>query len=316
MRIITDFIIWFIWTPLRSFIFFLPLKISDAILSFCSFLLYVIDFRRRNGVKEELIALYGKRFDRREIQKIVRSSFDLFVKRFFENFCLGKIDEKRFNKIASIEGLEHVKAALEKGKGAILIEFHFGSFILIVLGLAFKGIKANGIGGNPLKGRSNFRSKIVDLRNNELTSYPFKSIIIKSSLLPVVRALKNNEVVVPIIDGRQGKHWIAVKLFKRTALFSPGLVDLAMRTGAPILLLATVKGRDGKHRIIIEPQMELTKHPDREEMIRVNTEKIVKNYEKYLLNYPDHYAMTLYSFKDEAHRGINSPLFIDEPDGK
>jgi KDO2-lipid IV(A) lauroyltransferase len=311
MRIITDLFIWFLWYPLRSLIYHLPKKVYDALLALCSRLLYLLDSKRRNGVHEELKALYGRRFDDREIHKIVRSSFDIFVRRFFDNFGVGKIDRNLFDRIASIEGLDHVKAALNEGKGAMLIQFHFGSFALPCLGLAFHGMATNALVGKPLKVDSYFRNRMVDLRNSELKTYPFRSIVIKSSLLPIVRALKNNEVVVGVIDGRQGTNWVPVTLFERTALFSPGLVDLAMRTGAPILPMTVVRGPDGRHRIIIEPHMELVNGGERGEAVKANTERFIRNYEKYLLDYPDHFAMTLYSISEEARQGLHIPLFRD-----
>lgn len=313
MKRIIDYILWFIWFPLRNIVLLIPQKISSSILSFCSFLLYLADSKRRNGVCKELEMLYGNRFSKREIRKIAISSFELFLKRLFENLYFGyrRMNAEQFNKIASIEGFEHVKTALEKGKGVLLIQFHFGSFLLILLALSLRGVIINALAGAPLKESSYIKNKMVEFREKEKNSYPFKVLTIKSSLLPVVKALKNNEVIGVTIDGRQGANWVPVKLFDRTALFSAGLIDLSIRTGAVILPLAIVMGQNNRHRIIIEPPMELTVDEDRENMLRINVEKFIKNYEKYLLNYPDHYAMILYSISEEVRRGINAPLFID-----
>jgi len=313
MKRIIDYILWFIWFPLRNIVLLIPQKITYSILSFCSFLLYLADSKRRNGVNKELEMLYGNRFSKREIRKIAISSFDLFFKRLFENlyFSYKKMDIGMFNKIASIEGFEHVKAALEKGNGVLLIQFHFGSFLLILLALSLRGVTINALAGTPLKESSYIKNKMVEFRDKEKDLYPFKVLTINSSLLPVVRALKNNEAIGVTIDGRQGANWVPVRLFDRTALFSTGLIDLSMRTGAVILPLAIVMGPDKRHRIIIEPPMELTADEDRGKMLRINVERFIRNYEKYLLNYPDHYAMTLYNIREEVRRGINTPLFAD-----
>ncbi|PIS36535.1 MAG: hypothetical protein CO150_09820 [Nitrospirae bacterium CG_4_9_14_3_um_filter_53_35] len=311
MKKIIDLIIWFVWFPLRDFLLLTPHRVKHFILGFCAALFYLADSRRRNGVKEEVQLLYGSRFNKKEINRIARSSFDHFFNRLFENLYYGRIDAEYFNRIASIEGLDHLKTALQKNKGALLIQFHFGSFLLILLALAFQGIRVNAFAGAPLKGEGYIKKKLVELRNHERETYPFGVLTIRSSLLPVVKALKKNEVIGVTIDGRQGTNFIPIRLFERTALFSTGLIDLSIRTGAPILPLAVVRGKDKKQRVIIEPEMELIKSDDREEMLRLNLEKYIRNYEKYLLNHPDHMAMTLYSMREEVRKGINSPLFID-----
>jgi lauroyl/myristoyl acyltransferase len=211
-----------------------------------------------------------------------------------------------------MDGLEHLESSLQKGKGAVLMQFHFGSFLMALPGMGFQGIKINALAGVPLTESSYFKKKLVEFREREKMSYPFNSLTIRASLLPVAKALSKNEAVVMTLDGRQGANLVPIRLLERTALFSPGIFTLCMRRGIPILPLATVREPGGRHRIIIEPEMEMTTAANEEEAAKLNLVNFIRHYEKYLLNYPEHFAMTLYSLKKEVEGGFNQPMFSED----
>lgn len=140
---------------------------------------------------------------------------------------------------------------------------------------------------------------------------PFQIVQTDENLRLIVKSLRNNGIIVIAFDGRAGNRWVPVKILKRTAHFSPGPFNLAIKTGAIILPTFVVRGKDNKHRIIFEPEMKLDRTDDKEGTLNINTIKYAKIFERYLLRYPCHFAMTLYSIREEAYRGLNRPLFID-----
>jgi KDO2-lipid IV(A) lauroyltransferase len=63
-------------------------------------------------------------------------------------------------------------------------------------------------------------------------------------------------------------------------------VVFALRTGAPILPMFIVREQGDRHRIIIEPPLELEKFEDDQQTLRVNITKITDLIEKYVRRYP------------------------------
>ena len=85
--------------------------------------------------------------------------------------------------------------------------------------------------------------------------------------------------------GSQGG--IYVDFFGQKAATATGPVIFALRTGAPIVPMFTIREGKEKHRVIIEEPMELIKKETDEETIYFNTVRITNLIEKYIRKYPD-----------------------------
>jgi KDO2-lipid IV(A) lauroyltransferase len=304
--------LWFMWFPLRKLLNSIPMKFNYSLAHFLSLLCYLFFKKRRNVVNEEVIKLFGIQTDKKKVKIIVKNSFSIFLKRQIENFLFGTFTQKQLNQIASIAGSENLEDALKKRKGVIILLSHFGSFLLPLILLGYRGYKVNQVAGEPLlEMNSHIHKKIFELRKKDTDKLPIQFIQSNRYLGPIVRALKKNEIIVIAFDGRTGNTWIPVQLLHRIAQFSPGPFNLAIKTGAPILPAFVVRGKDNKHRIIFEPAMELETTDDLEKALKINTIKYTGIFEKYLIDYPCHFAMTLYTIRREAESGLNRPLFVD-----
>jgi KDO2-lipid IV(A) lauroyltransferase len=304
--------LWFVWYPLRTLLRYLPMKSNYFLAHLSSPFFYIFFKKRRNIVKEEVSKLYGERIDEKTAKKIVRNSFDIFLKRQLENLLFGDFTKSRLEHITSIDGIDNLNRALEKGKGVILLLSHFGSFLLPLPVLGLNGYKVVQVVGKPLlEGRAPIQKKIFELKKRELSKFPIQFIQTNHYLGPIVKALCNNEIIVIAFDGRTGTKWIRVQLLNRTAQFSPGPFNLAIKTGATILPTFVVRNKNDKHRIILEPPLELEITDDKEETLKINTMKYARIFERYLLNYPCHFTMTLYGVRTEAEKGLNQPLFVN-----
>jgi KDO2-lipid IV(A) lauroyltransferase len=303
---------WMVWFLMRNSLKYLPMKFNYLLVHLSSPLFYLFLKKRRRMVKEEVSQLYGKRIDQKTAKKIAWKSFDVFLKRQVENLLMGDFTKSRLERMTTIEGMDHLNRTLEKGKGVILLLSHFGSFILPLPLLGLNGYKVVQAVGKPLvEGRTSIHEKIFELKKRELIKFPVKFIQVNHYLGPIVKALQNNEIVVIAFDGRTGAKWIPVPLLNRVAQFSPGPFNLAMKTGATILPTFVVRDKQDHHRIIFEPPMELENIDDQAKSSKINMVKYTKIFERYLLKYPCHFAMTLYGIRAEAEKGLNPPLFVD-----
>jgi lauroyl/myristoyl acyltransferase len=307
-----DVVLWIIWFPLRSIVRYLPIMFLYGVADIVAPLYFLFAKARRDLLAEEIGKLYGDRLNQKELRKVIRRSFSIHAKRQVENLLFGQLTQDKLDKIVSVEGYDHLQAALENKKGVILLLAHFGSFLLPLPVLGYKGYKVMQVGGKPLvEGTRPIYKKIFQLRKRETDTMPFRFSLTNQYLGPIIRALNNNEIVVIAFDGRTGNKWFPVPFISRTAQFSPGPFNLAIKTGAAIIPTFVVRGKDNKHTITFEPSMQLEIASDKEETLKMNTLRFAGIFERYLLQYPCHFAMILYSVRREALSGLNRPLFID-----
>lgn len=303
--------LWFIWFPFRSVIKRLPMDVNYAVARFVSLVFYIVSGKRRRSVYDEVRRLFGPLADEKSIRRITRKSFDIYLKRQVENLLFGLLTKDELDRISVIEGLENIDKSLERGNGVIMLLAHFGSMLLPLPVLGYRGYKVLQVGGRPLLEKSPLHKKLFELRSRETDKMPFKFVQTDRYLGPIVRELKNNGIVVIAFDGRTGNKWIPIKIMGRMAQFSPTPFRLAISSGAAIVPTYVVRGKDNRHRIIFEPPMELKILDDEEETLKVNTEEYAKIFERYVSNYPCHFAMILHDVAEEARMGLNRPLFID-----
>lgn len=304
--------LWFVSFSLKGLLRHLPLKLNYSLAHLSSLFFYLFLKKRRDIVKEEITRLFGERIVEKDRKRVVRKSFSIFLKRQVENVLFGEFSDSRLDNITSIEGVDNLNRSLQGGKGVIMLLSHFGSFLLPPPFLGYMGYKVFQVAGKPLlEGRNPIHEKLFKFRKRESDKLPIHFIQTDRYLGPIVRALKSNGIVVIAFDGRTGNKWIPVKLFDRTAEFSPGPFDLAIRSGATIVPTFVVRRKDNINRIIYEPPLRLEITGDKEETWEINTIKYTRIFERYLLTYPCHFAMTLYTVRMEAEKGLNRSLFID-----
>ena len=290
----------------------IPLMNSYRMMKIVSSLACLFAARRRKIIAEEVKLLYGNEFSEKRIRKIVSRSFEIYLKRQVENVAFDSLTEDRLERIVSLEGFEHLERAVEGGRGVILLLAHFGSFLLPPAVLGYRGFKVFQVAGRPLiEQRSFFQKKVFEARKRGTDKMPFQFLLTDTYLGPIVRALKGGSVVVIAFDGRSATEMIEMKLLERVARFSYGPFRLATRTGAVILPTFVIRKRDDRHRMVIEPPMDLQQGTADKKTLSMHTEKYCRIFERYIRHYPCHFAMTLYTHRKEAERGLNPPLFIE-----
>jgi len=310
--IFKDVGLWLVWIPLSQILRYLPLNLLYKIGGSISWFFYLVAVNRRHIVVEELKMLFGERFSQERLRRIAKRSFKIYVKRQIENLVFGSLSDTGLNRIVSAEGFENLQQSVKKRKGVILLLAHFGSFLLPPAVLGFKGYRVHQVAGKPLieKRRVIYR-KIFESRKKQSDRMPFRFFQTDQYVGSIVRAVKNGDIVVIAFDGRTGSEMIPAPLLSRTAQFSPGPFKLAMKTGAFLLPTFIVRDGDDKHTMIFEKPMQLPMFENGEDTVRLNIVAFVKLFEEYLLKYPCHFGMTLFTSRNEAEHGLNPPLFLD-----
>jgi KDO2-lipid IV(A) lauroyltransferase len=277
---------------------------------FIGSIIYCYNKRTRDTIKDELKLLFGKRFDKEEIEYITKMSFKNYYERQIETIFFGAMNKHRINSIMTVEGIENLDSALSKGKGVILLLSHFGSFLLPLPFLGHMGYNVNQIVGKQINS-SFIAERLWVWRKKEADRLPVNFIQVDRFLRPLYKALKDNEIIAIAFDGRDSTKWVTTKFFERKALFSPGPFELARKTGATIIPTFVVRTITGTHRLILEPGLKLSTQRDKESALYLDTERFTEIFCNYIAKYPCHFAMVLYKVRKGQLDGVNNPFYAE-----
>jgi KDO2-lipid IV(A) lauroyltransferase len=271
--------------------------------------LYLADRRRRRILEEELGRLFFGRRERADARAIARKSCEHFAMRLFESAFFGSLDRRTTEALVRGAGLEHIDQALARKKGVILLLSHFGSFLLPLPFLGFRGYAVNQITGKQVH-RGVLAERIWLWRKREADRLPVRFRQVDRFLRPVYHALKGNEIVAIAFDGRDSSQWASVGFCARRARFSTGPFELARRTGAAIVPTFVIREPGGRHRIEFREEFKLSGAEGPERAIEEDVRTFAKMFESYVERYPCHFGMVLYKLRrmpaDQA-----TALFLD-----
>lgn len=161
------------------------------------------------------------------------------ARRIYRHFSLLLADnllklsgrEPRLKRPLNISGLNHLEAALSRGRGVILYSAHFGNWEMIPSILAEKtGRRITNIArpmDNPL-----VEKLVSSFRNHPGTAIVYK----KNALRVILECLKNNEMVGVLIDQNTvPREALFVDFFGRPATVNPVMAQLSLKKNIPLL---------------------------------------------------------------------------------
>jgi Kdo2-lipid IVA lauroyltransferase/acyltransferase len=249
-------------------------------------LLYAVDGKHREAAISGLTQAFNGSKSKKEVKALTAQCFTAMAKSGGEMvFYLGKPDQVRES--VRIEGVEHLREGLAKGKGVVLVSAHFGNFVLMLARLCLEGYRMHVI-MRPLKDK-----RIEDIFMPEarrLGLNPIYSLPRPACVQQALKALRKNETVFIPVDQNFGTGGVYVDFFNRKAATAPGAVVFAERTGAAIVPCFIIRNPDDSHTIRFEPAIEPERAGEREECVRVTLQRITALIERYIREYPQEWT--------------------------
>ncbi|OGX28021.1 MAG: hypothetical protein A2787_01460 [Omnitrophica WOR_2 bacterium RIFCSPHIGHO2_01_FULL_48_9] len=266
-------------------------KISYATMRRLTHIFFVMTYpfliRQKRIAAESLAIAFGGKKDKKEVDKIFHDCFWNVASGMMELMYYMEHPEW-ISRMAYFEGKEHLDAALRQGKGAIAVSAHFGNFPLMLLRCVQEGYKTNAI-IRPTRDQEiekYFFNLRTQLGLNTVYSMPRKQCVDTS-----LRVLRNNEILfIPLDQNFGSQGGVFVDFFGQKAATATGPVIFAMRTKAPIIPMFVIREKDDRHRIIVEPPLELEYKENDRETLEVNTARITQLIERYIRRYPQEWG--------------------------
>jgi KDO2-lipid IV(A) lauroyltransferase len=268
---------------------------------------YFTSKRHRDVAQASMKQAFGN--DVAKNTKLIRDMFSDTIEMLFEMFFYAsrKVDPAPN---AVIEGEENLKEALARGKGVIAISAHMGCFPTMMAALAMKGYPLH-IMMRPLKNEKLGAHADRIMRSYKATpiySYPRDKAIVDS-----IRCVKKNGMLVILMDQNYGSGGVWVDFFGELAATPTGATVLALRTGATVLPMYTVRDKLGHHRIIIEKPYEIVRYPTDDESILRNVANLTKIIEGWIRTYPRNWFWFHKRWKSRpSEKVLNRPFMVDK----
>lgn len=235
------------------------------------------------------------------------------VRRAFQRICMYAVELMRLpiltaelsERLVEQRGFEALRAALERGKGAILVATHMDNVDLAGCSMSARGLPMCVVAREPhSKGARAFVRRVREQTGVTL-------IPPKRSREQIKQLLADNRVVTLVVDQHLRMHQsIVCEFFGQLAATSPAPAKIALETGAPLFAGVMYRvGMSGRHVVRVEPEIELeTPHGDLDANIRHNTQRLNELIESWVREFPEQWLWAHRRFKvhDDA-RGWDVP---------
>jgi len=202
---------------------------------------------QRGRMADELRAMFGPSVTSLQIDDMVRDCYRVALRVHLEELLMGKLEAGTVDSFLELRGVPNLERALERGKGAIILSAHAGSFMLPIASLSLKGypytqFAARGLPPEDVAllhpealATNRWQREVIAIKESHEDRLPAKFITIDTPTRALFRLLERNELVALAFDGRQGNRWVRTPFLGRQALLNPGAFRLAASTGAAIV---------------------------------------------------------------------------------
>ena len=196
-----------------------------------------------------------------------------------------------------IAGREHLDAALAKGNGAIVLSAHLGNFFLVGTRLAIEGYPVHVLISPP---RDPQFAQLMDDVRLQVWQRTIRARPRRAALKELHAVLRCNEIAMVVADEYRKGNGIPVPFFGGIVSARRGPATLALRTGAAIVPAFLVRRADDGLKLIIEPELELTRAGKSKDEVRESTLLMTRWLERTVKAYPDQWNWTNIEWQERS----------------
>ena len=231
---------------------------------------------QRRAALENYAAALGREGSDREVGRVARRAFQNYGRMLTEFLLLGSLTPGELIQRMTVDGLEHIDAALAEGRGAIMAVPHMGSWDMA-------GSYAGALGYPISAVTERFPGSLNDAVVRTRQRYGLSVIALgRSAVRGITQALQANGIVALLCDLEQGPG-VAVRFFGRHAVVPGGPAAIALKTGAPLLPACAYSTARGHHHIHLDPPLALTAGETKESLMQ----RVVIRFEDFIRQRPD-----------------------------
>lgn len=256
-------------------------------------------YKRRGAVAyANLKSCLGETVSPSELLRLERKVFQNVMQTAVEVLRFPKVDKTYLDRYVTIDSLEKLAAAKQKGKGMIALTAHFGNWEL-------QSVAASSW-GYPMQvlARQQKFPKVNQLLNRYREQTGCRVISKGFATREIIRHLEANGLVGILTDQDAGQNGVFVNFFGRPTSFAPGPIAFALRTGCEVIPCFIRREHHAFHRIDVTEPIQVTKSGNEAEDIRRGLQQFAERLEGYIRKYPDQWLWLHKRWKSSPVRAI------------
>jgi len=284
---------------------------AETAVPFIGKLVYHLLPIRRGVILDNLRRVFGDTVPEAEIKRLAQAHYAHLARLVGEFVRYSWLSAARRAAIVRVENVATLDAALERGKGAIVITGHFGNWEVATAGALSNAHFAYALGRFHFV-RREFKPRWVDaLVTRRFRRAGFGTLPKRGALDAIVRCLEQGDMAVfPFDQHAGGRDAIQVAFFGHPAGTFRSVAVLALATGAPVLPAASWREPDGRHVLRFEEPLPAIECEDVNEAIRRNTRAYNAALERLILRHPEQWWWVHRRWKEtpwSRDRRVNTP---------
>jgi len=274
----------FILVLIRSILFtvkILPWKWTSYFCAQLGLLAFYLVKKERIKTIKNLTIAYGDVKSQEEIHNMAREVFTNFGRAAAElAIKMNLKDKEKYFSNVEVIGKENAEAAYQRGKGIINLVPHLGCWEAMPRAFTMLGHPA----GSVVKTLRNEKINNWILKNREFKG--FKVLPRGSSYKTILQFLKQNNSLGMLIDQDTSVKSVFVDFYGKPAYTPIGAAMLALDSDATVYTTSYVRTKGNNYQMIYGAPIEITRTGNRQEDLRINTERFHKEVEKMIKRYP------------------------------
>jgi phosphatidylinositol dimannoside acyltransferase len=242
--------------------------------------------QRRAALDNYAAALGVERGDPRAA-RVARRAFQNYGRMLMDFLLLGSLSKEELIRRMSNDGREHLDDALARGRGAIMVVPHMGSWDMA-------GSYAAALGYRVWAVAERFPGSLNDAVVATRQRFGLNVIALgRSAVKAITGALEANGVVALVCDLEQGPG-VTVRFFGRPAIVPGGPAAFALKTGASLVPAYQYAGEHGGYHVHLDPPLVVNPEDTKEGLMQ----RVVDRFEDYIRERPDQW----YAFRPMFNR--------------
>ncbi len=239
--------------------------------------------KSREALRENLQLVTGMQGE--SLDQLCRENFANFTRMLADYFyCTGGTSERAGGLLQEWRGFENLTAALERGKGVILITGHLGNWEVGGILLALKKIPMTVV---TLEEPT---TELTRWRDDYRKRMGIKTITVgsdKFSFVEMIKTLRSNEAVAMLVDRPYAGSGTPVRFFGRETLFSTAPALLWQHTDAAVLPAFVLQNKKGRYLSFADTAIPMERHDDQQKAIAINTQLVATAFEAIIREHPE-----------------------------
>ena len=253
---------------------------------------FLLNRGQRRAALDNYAAALGLEPSDPEVARVARRAFQNYGRMVLDFLLMGSLTPAELIQRTTLDGLDHLEAALGRGRGVILALPHMGSWD--------NTGSYGGAAGYPITAvTGQFPGSLNDAVKQTRERYRLQVLLVgRPAVREIIEALKANRIVGLVCDQEEGPG-VEVRFFGRRALVPAGAAALALKTGAALMAGCQRMTPAGRHHIHLEAPLSWPDGESKESLMQ----RIVHRFEVFIREQPDQW----YAFRPMFKRNGEIP---------